>query len=504
MGIMGLGAASVVFMVSKIWGGAFDGKTEVSVTKYMSGENVVIDHRLVEYDLLASIAHVWMLGNCGIIRTDESRTLQEALRKLLRMYYAGGIVLKEEYEDVHMNMEVLATELTPLGKKMHTARSRNDQVGTDMRMCLRDSALASALHMHKAAGAFASLAKKKDGPMPYYTHTRVAQPSTLSHWCESHMDGFERDAKRMMDAYRRINVSPLGACAGAGTEWNIDRNMTANALGFSAPIRNSRDAIGSRGEPESEFVFCLCATMTRASRIAEEIIWLSEKGLIKIPDKYTTGSSIMPNKKNPDVFELMRGRCARVQSNLAHLMCMMKGTMSGHNADTQESKFAAMSACDNTAEALAVLAEIIPQLEIDFAVCEMELKRGYANATSVADLLVANGMPFRDAHHFVGELVKRLSKEGRYLEDSSALIEKMAGKRLPKLRDALSLRKKHLVAASTPDGALGAEIERERERIGHIYKRLGGKACERRWAKGGFTYNICQAAHNGKKNGKRF
>ncbi|MEW6529113.1 MAG: argininosuccinate lyase [Candidatus Micrarchaeota archaeon] len=396
--------------------GRFGKLPKIIASDYMNKECVVLDSRLIKYDIFGSLAHVKMLAKQNILKKNEENEIIEALKQLLARYQKGEFQLKKELEDVHINIEAEITKLTPYGKKIHTARSRNDQVAVDTRMYLRDELLYIASLIIKLQKSFAKLAKK-DVAMPSYTHTRIAQPVTVSFWCESYIQSFERDLERIFDAYKKVNKNPLGACAISGTNWNINRAYTTKLLAFHSLIENEMDAISSRGEIESEILFVLCQLMAKFSRIAEEVILLSEIGIIDIGDEYTTGSSIMPNKKNPDIFEIMRGRTGRVYGNLIHSLTIQKGLMNGHNADTQETKFAVMSGLDVVKETLTLLIDVVPTFEFDEKIAILEIKKGYANATELADLLAMNGISFREVHEKIGKLISQLSKEGRYLED---------------------------------------------------------------------------------------
>ncbi|MFA5077814.1 MAG: argininosuccinate lyase, partial [Candidatus Micrarchaeia archaeon] len=388
--------------------------------------------------------------------------------KVLELHEEGKFRLKKELEDVHMNVEAKVTEITPLGKKMHTARSRNDQVAVDTKLYLRDELLEVAALIVKVQKAFAQLAKK-DVPMPAYTHTRVAQPVMTSFWCEAYVQAFSRDLERVFDAYKKTNRCPLGACAVSGTRWSIDRKRTAELLGFESVMENEMDAVGSRGELEAEIAFALSQVMARISRFAEEGIWFSEMGMIKIGDEYATGSSIMPNKKNADILELMRGRCGRVYGSLVHILTVQKGLINGYNSDTQESKFAVMSALDTAKQSLAILADLAPTLEFDEKKMAYEIKRGYANATEIADLLAMGGMPFREAHEKSGKLVAELIKQGKFIEDAEpAEINKIMGTNLEEsaISEVVELKKARLCRKVTVSGAWEKEIEKQKGKIG--------------------------------------
>ncbi|MCI0504276.1 argininosuccinate lyase [Candidatus Micrarchaeota archaeon] len=410
-------------MKKMLWGGRFGEGPSADTILFNSSENIQLDAELIPYDILGSLAHVRMLYKQEIISTAEYEGISSALKSVYSQWEGDAFILRPDLEDVHMNVEAAVTAMTPAGKKMHTARSRNDQVLLDMRLYMRDRALGLILEMEGLQKAFAALSEK-DGPMAAYTHTRVAQPITISFWCESWVDSLGRDIDRLKEAYGRLNANPLGACAIAGTAWKIDRKETARLLAFNSVQENALDAISSRGECEAEMLFCMSLAMCKLSRLSEELIWLSQKGLLGIAEKHTTGSSIMPNKKNPDVLELIRGRCGRVYGSLAHALIALKGTMGGYNSDMQETKYALMSGSDTTAACLQAMAGVVSGLTFNRGAIERELESGYAQATEIADFLALNGMPFREAHEKAGKLVRHCEDKGAGI---SALSAKEAG-----------------------------------------------------------------------------
>ncbi|MBU0586087.1 argininosuccinate lyase [Candidatus Micrarchaeota archaeon] len=461
-------------MKKMLWGGAFEKAPKDAVLEYMSKENAELDSYLIKYDILGSLAHVKMLGEQKILAKNEAEEISKSLKQVLYDYENGKFKLDIKLEDVHMNVESAVSAITPFGKKMHTARSRNDQVNLDMRLLMRDALLDVAELIIKLQKAFAGLAKK-DFAMPAYTHTRVAQPITVSFWCESYVQSLERDIERIFDAYKRVNKSPLGACAISGTSWNINRKYTAELLGFESVLENEMDAIGSRGEMEAEVLFIFAELMAKLSRFAEEIIWFSEKGMVVLDDAYSTGSSIMPNKKNPDVLELVKGRCGRVYGNLVHVLTVQKGLMGGHNADTQETKFAVMSASDIVKQSLGIMGELVPGLEFDEEEMKEELKKGYANATELADLLAMNGIPFREAHEKVGKMVAQLAKQGRHIEDMNAEeINAMLGVELSSesVSNAIAFKKERLSRKVSVDEKWEKMIKEKQEKIVDAFNKL--------------------------------
>ena len=411
-------------MKKMLWGGRFGSGPAERTLEFNSAENAELDEKLIPYDILGSIAHVRMLARQKILSPEEEDEIVSALKETYANWEAGGFHLKKELEDVHMNVEAAVTAITAAGKKMHTARSRNDQVLLDMRLYMRDQVGGLVQGIEALQDAFSSLSKK-DGPMAAYTHTRVAQPITISFWCESWAEGLGRDTGRLLDLYERLDQNPLGACAIAGTSWAIDRGETARLLGFASVQRNELDTISSRGECEAELLSCLSILNCRLSRLAEELIWLSQKGLVTISEEHTTGSSIMPNKKNPDVLELIRGRAGRVYSNLVHCLVVLKGLPSGYHSDMQETKYAVMSGLEHSLAGLGAMRMVVSGLGFDQTEIEAELRRGYAEATEIADYLAMQGVPFREAHERTGRLVRHAEGKKKAL---SEIPEAEAGK----------------------------------------------------------------------------
>ncbi len=388
-----------------LWGGRFSKKPKEALLEFNSGENVALDSKLVTYDILGSIAHVKMLEKQGILQAKEADEILRALKQVYKKYEKGEFKLTKDLEDVHTAVEHEVTKITPSGKNMHIARSRNDQILLDMRMYMRNEIIEMIESIETLQNSFVLLAKK-DSVFPSYTHTRIAQPITLSFYCDSYVKSLERDKGRLIDCYKRVNQNPLGAGAVAGTSWDIDRSYTAELLGFELVQENALDTISSRGEMEAEFTFVLSMVMMKLSKISEELIWLSQKKLVEIPDDYCTGSSMMPNKKNADFLELIRGRSARIYGNLIHILTTLKGTPSGYNSDSQETKFALLSAVETTALAVQIMADVLPKLDINETKVKEELEQGFAQATEIADLLVKKRVPFRESHSIVGQLIK--------------------------------------------------------------------------------------------------
>ncbi|MFH0885123.1 MAG: argininosuccinate lyase [Candidatus Micrarchaeota archaeon] len=398
-------------MKKMLWGGRFTKEPSSDIIEFNSGENAELDSELIPYDILGSLAHARMLYEQEILSTAEYEAINKALRSVYSQWERGIFRLKKEFEDVHMNVEIAVTKATPAGKKLHTARSRNDQVLLDMRMYMRDGILGLLDAIESLQEAFVELGET-DGPMAAYTHTRVAQPITVSFWCESWVESLKRDKKRLIEAYSRVNQNPLGACAVAGTAWKIDRKKTAVLLGFEGVQENELDTISSRGECEAELLAICSIIACKLSRLSEEAIWLSQKGLIGIAEEFTTGSSIMPNKKNPDALELIRGRSGRVYGTLVHALTALKGTLGGYNSDMQETKYALMSGLETARSCLETAAIIVRGISFNEDAISRELDQGFSQATEIADYLAMGGVPFREAHEKAGNLVRHCEKSG--------------------------------------------------------------------------------------------
>ena len=453
-------------MTKKLWQGAFEG-ADKNITRFNSSENICLDSKLVYYDILGSIAHVKMLTNQGILKEEDANDIIKGLKQVLKEYEQGRFKLDESLEDVHTNVEVAVTKVTQQGKKMHTARSRNDQILLDMRMYMRNEVLVAGKEISKLQKSFAELAKK-EGFMVGYTHTRVAQPITVSFWCDAHIRSFYRDLDKLLECYKRINSNPLGACALAGTSWNIDRGQTAQLLGFGSVQKNELDTVSSRGEVEAELLSHLSIIMAKLSGLAEELIWLSQKQLIELPEEFCTGSSIMPNKKNPDVLELIRGRTGRVYSNLLHVLTVKKGLISGYHSDMQETKYAVMSGIDTTRECITIMTKVVKQLKFNEEKIKEELEVGLAQATEIADALVKKGMSFREAHGMVGKLVNDCAKQNIVLSNSKPLHQFSESE----WKKIISLDRKRLKVRITIDKKYEETLKQQNKTIEKAYEQL--------------------------------
>jgi argininosuccinate lyase len=404
----------------RMWGGRFTESTDELVQRFNA--SVDFDKRLALHDLEGSVAHATMLGETGIITPDEAAQLVTGLKDLREEVEAGTFAWQLELEDVHMNLEHALTErVGPVGGKLHTARSRNDQVATDFRLWLRDETHALITLLRELRAAFVEVAERQLGViMPGYTHLQVAQPVLFSHHLLAYFEMFCRDQERLEDSLKRLNISPLGAGALAGTGFPIDRDRTAALLGFDRPARNSLDAVSDR-DFAVEFLGAASLTMMHLSRLSEELIlWSSQEfGFITLPDSHTTGSSIMPQKKNPDVSELTRGKTGRVYGHLLGLLTTLKGLPLAYNKDLQEDKEGVFDAADTLRVCLRLTAEMLPKVTVNRARMYGAAGRAYSNATDLADYLARKGLPFREAHEVVGKLVALGVETGRDLQELS-------------------------------------------------------------------------------------
>lgn len=405
-------------MSDKPWDGRFSEKTDRHVESFTS--SVAFDRRLYAYDIKGSIAHCRMLSRQSIISEDEASQIVEGLGRIARDIERGHCQLDDSLEDIHMNIEGRLTEAVgKVAHKLHTARSRNDQVVLDVRMYLRDEVkdiLTRLTALRQAMVAFAD--KHIDVMMPGYTHLQRAQPVLLSHHIMAYYEMLTRDRERFEGVLKRTDVMPLGSAALAGTTYPIDPAYTAELLGFQKVAANSMDAVASR-DFILEFLSAASICMVHLSRLSEELIlWSStEFGFVEIPDAFATGSSIMPQKKNPDVPELVRGKAGRVVGSLVALLTVMKGLPLAYNRDMQEDKEALFDAVDTLKGCLGVYHRLIPRLKVNRPTISRAVTRGYLNATEVADYLVTKGVAFREAHHCTGEVVRYAMEQGKELHD---------------------------------------------------------------------------------------
>jgi len=392
---------------NKPWAGRFTEATDAFVEAFTA--SVDFDKRLAPFDIQGSIAHATMLERIGILTEKESKAIIEGLEAILADIERGDFHWAIELEDVHMNIEArLTARIGEAGKKLHTGRSRNDQVATDVRLYLRAEIDVITQVLLRLESALLDLAERKaDAIMPGFTHLQVAQPITFGHHMLAWFEMLERDRDRLADCRKRVNVMPLGAAALAGTSYPLDRNLTAELLGFSRPAANSLDAVSDR-DFAIEFTAAASLIMMHLSRFSEELIlWTSAQfGFIDLPDAFCTGSSIMPQKKNPDVPELVRGKTGRVYGHLFALLTLMKSQPLAYNKDNQEDKEPLFDTVDTLKNCLRAFADMIPHIQPNCPVMEAAAKKGYATATDLADYLVRKGVAFRDAHEIVGKAVR--------------------------------------------------------------------------------------------------
>ncbi len=407
-------------MSKKPWDGRFTQKTDKSVESFTS--SIAYDKRLYFYDIEGSIAHCRMLAKQSIISGDESSAIIEGLGKIARDIKRGNFKFDDALEDIHMNIEgALTNEIGEVAQKLHTARSRNDQVILDVRMYLRDELGTIIEKLTALRHCIVTLADKNiDVIIPGYTHLRRAQPVLFSHHLLAYYEMFSRDRARFKEVLKRVNVMPLGSAALAGTTYPIDMAYTAELLGFAKISANSLDAVGSR-DFVLEFLAAASIFMVHLSRLSEELIlWSSsEFSFIDIPDAFATGSSIMPQKKNPDVAELARGKTGRVFGSLMGMLTVMKGLPLTYNRDMQEDKEPLFDTVDTVKGCLVVYERLIPKLKLNRSVTEKAVVRGYLNATDAADYLVVKGMTFRQAHRCIGEVVRYALEQDKEIHELS-------------------------------------------------------------------------------------
>ena len=389
------------------WGGRFEGPTDAFVAEFTA--SVGFDQRLYAQDIKGSIAHARMLAASGILSEEECAAIVVGLTDILAECEAGKFHWSVALEDVHMNVEsALVARIGAVGKKLHTARSRNDQVATDIRLYLRDQVDSLCMRLDTLLAALIDLAEREAGTvMPGFTHLQAAQPITFGHHMLAWFEMLLRDRERLQDARRRINVLPLGAGALAGTSFPIQRELTAELLGFAAVAENSLDAVSDR-DFAIEFTAAGALIMVHLSRMSEELVlWNSQQfGFVDLADAFCTGSSMMPQKKNPDVPELVRGKSGRVVGHLMSLITLMKSQPLAYNKDNQEDKEPLFDTVDTLQACLRAFGDLIPSLEVRRERMRAAAEAGFTNATDFADYLVRIGVPFRDAHAIVGAAVK--------------------------------------------------------------------------------------------------
>ena len=442
----------------KLWGGRFTQPTDADVEQFSA--SVSFDRRLFRQDIAGSIAHARMLSRIGVLSESEFNAIKTGLDQILDEIESNRFEWSEELEDVHMNIEKRLTDsIGEAGKKLHTARSRNDQVATDLRLYTRDAVDQIVAALTALQDTLVNLAEAHaDTIMPGFTHLQIAQPITLGHHLLAWFEMLDRDRLRFIDARVRLNQSPLGAAALAGTSFPIDREMTAAELGFEGVMQNSLDAVSDR-DFAIEFAANAALVMVHLSRIGEELVlWASEHcKFIKLSDGYTTGSSIMPQKKNPDVAELVRGKSARAIGNLQTLLVLMKAQPLAYNRDNQEDKEALFDSIDTVTASIKIMQGMLGNIQPDRERMRAAVSAGFATATDLADYLVTRNVPFRDAHAVVGQIV-------RYCIDHHRTLESLTAKELADFDSTLDA---DALTVLSPEGSVAARTH------------IGGTAPER-------------------------
>ncbi|WP_085993907.1 argininosuccinate lyase [Oceanobacillus senegalensis] len=402
----------------KLWGGRFTKPTNELVDEYTA--SIYFDKKLAKYDIQGSLAHVEMLKVCEIIPAEDADKIAEGLRNVAKKIESGEAELSAENEDIHMNVEkLLLEEVGPVGGKLHTGRSRNDQVALDMRLYLREALVDLTELLVKVQQSLLNQAKANlDTVMPGYTHLQRAQPVLFGHHMMAYVFMFQRDVERLTGSFKRVNKSPLGAGALAGTTFPIDRELVADQLGFEGISENSLDAVSDR-DFVVEFLANASLISTHLSRLCEEIVqWSSaEFSFVELDDAFSTGSSMMPQKKNPDVAELVRGKTGRVYGHLMGMLTTLKGLPLAYNKDMQEDKEGMFDTVETIKGALALFAPMIETMQVKKENMYNAVREDFSNATDLADYLVGKGMPFRESHAVVGQVVLHCIKHNKYLLD---------------------------------------------------------------------------------------
>lgn len=402
-----------------LWGGRFSQEADQRFKQF--NDSLRFDFRLAQQDIFGSVAWSKALVTVGVLSQDEQAQLEQALNELSEEVTANPqSILQSDAEDIHSWVESkLIAKVGDLGKKLHTGRSRNDQVATDLKLWCKEEVIhlrQAIVELQKALVITAE--QNQNAVMPGYTHLQRAQPVTFAHWCLAYNEMLARDESRLADALKRLDVSPLGCGALAGTAYDIDREQLAEWLGFASATNNSLDSVSDR-DHVLELLSSAAIGMVHLSRFAEDLIFFNsgEAGFIELSDKVTSGSSLMPQKKNPDALELIRGKCGRVQGALTGMMMTLKGLPLAYNKDMQEDKEGLFDAIDTWSDCLHMATLVLDGIQIRRPRCEEAAKQGYANATELADYLVAKGVPFREAHHIVGEVVVCAIEQGKAIEE---------------------------------------------------------------------------------------
>ncbi|KPC52101.1 argininosuccinate lyase [Amantichitinum ursilacus] len=455
----------------KAWSGRFNEPVSDLVKRYTA--SVGFDKRMAEVDIQGSLAHATMLQRAGVLTEDELRAIQSGMADILDEIRHGTFEWSLDLEDVHMNIERRLTQkIGDAGKRLHTGRSRNDQVATDIRLYLRGAIDVLIGLVHELQISLLELAEKHAATvMPGFTHLQVAQPVTFGHHMLAYVEMLGRDAERFADARRRVNRLPLGSAALAGTTFPVDRAYTAELLNFEGVCENSLDAVSDR-DFAIEFTAAAALTMTHLSRLSEELVlWMSPRfGFIDIADRFCTGSSIMPQKKNPDVPELVRGKTGRVNGHLVALLTLMKGQPLAYNKDNQEDKEPLFDTVDTLTDTLRIYADMMRGVTVKPDAMAQAVKQGYATATDLADYLVKKGLPFRDAHEAVALAVRYAEEKRRDLSELQ-LVELQSFSPLIEADIAEVLTAEGSIAArdhigGTAPDQVRLQISRWRQRLG--------------------------------------
>ena len=454
--------------MAQLWGGRFTKETDDLV--YAFNASILFDRKLYKQDIRGSKAHASMLAKQGIISDEDNSLIQEGLDSILEDIEKGNILITEEYEDIHSFVEAnLIKRIGDAGKRLHTGRSRNDQVALDMRMYTRDEVTETRDLVYELLNTLMGLMEEHiDTYMPGFTHLQKAQPVTLAHHIGAYFEMFKRDLKRLDDLYERMNYCPLGAGALAGTTYPLDRDFVAKELGFAGPTLNSMDSVSDR-DYLIETLSALAIIMMHLSRFCEElIIWNSnEYRFVEMDDAFSTGSSIMPQKKNPDIAELVRGKTGRVYGALISLLTTMKGLPLAYNKDMQEDKEVAFDAIDTVKDCILLFTGMFDTITFNKEIMAKSAMNGFTNATDAADYLVNKGIAFRDAHGIIGQVVLKCIEKGCAIEDLSITeLKEICDTFDEDVYDAISL--KTCVERRLTKGAPGAmkeAIERYKELI---------------------------------------
>lgn len=457
--------------MKKPWAGRFSHKTSGLVESFT--ESISFDKRLWKHDIRGSIAHAKMLGKQHIISAGDAESIVKGLLEIASEIESGKFRFRDDLEDIHMNIEAaLSKKIGPAGKKLHTARSRNDQVSLDIRLYMREETedvISKLLQLQRTLLALAE--EHIETLMPGYTHMQRAQPVLLSHHLLAYLEMLDRDRGRFTDSLKRLNVLPLGACALAGTTLPTDRNFVAKELGFKAVSSNSIDTVSDR-DFAAEFLSCACICIMHLSRFAEELVlWSTEEfRFIEISDAFTTGSSIMPQKKNPDVAELVRGKTGRVYGNLISLLTLMKGLPLSYNRDMQEDKLPLFDTVDTLKGCLEVMNAMLPGIKFNRQRMASTAGEGYSTATDIAEYLVRKGVPFREAHEITGKIVlycinKKTVLAGLEMKELKTFSPVISEDIFPALDPAASVRARSSYGGTSPSEVL-KQIKRYKKALG--------------------------------------